>query len=57
MAAQDQCPNIPPAKRRHYVQAGVGHYGVFSGKRWDREVYPVVRDFVYLHNKVKKASP
>jgi polyhydroxyalkanoate depolymerase len=56
MAAQDLCGNIPPAKRRHYVQTGVGHYGVFSGKRWDKEVYPVVRDFVYLHNKVKKVA-
>ncbi len=56
MAAQDLCTNIPPAKRRHYVQTGVGHYGVFSGRRWDKEVYPVVRDFIYLHNKMKKAS-
>lgn len=54
MAAQDLCTNIPPAKRRHYVQTGVGHYGVFSGKRWDKEVYPVVRDFIYLHKKLSK---
>lgn len=49
LAAQELCGSIPPCKRRHYVQSGVGHYGVFSGRRWDKEVYPVVRDFIYLH--------
>lgn len=56
LAAQDLCQNIPPSKRRHYVQTGVGHYGVFSGRRWDKEVYPVVRDFIYLHNRLKRPS-
>jgi poly-beta-hydroxyalkanoate depolymerase len=28
------------------LQPGVGHYGVFSGKHWQREIYPVVRDFI-----------
>jgi poly(3-hydroxybutyrate) depolymerase len=52
MAAQDLCTAIPPSKRRHYVQTGVGHYGVFSGRRWDKEVYPVVRDFMYLNKRL-----
>ncbi|HSB97201.1 MAG TPA: polyhydroxyalkanoate depolymerase, partial [Spongiibacteraceae bacterium] len=54
MAAQDLCTAIPPSKRRHYVQTGVGHYGVFSGRRWDKEVYPVVRDFIYLNKRLPK---
>ena len=29
------------------MQAGVGHYGVFSGKRWNQEVYPAVRETIY----------
>jgi poly-beta-hydroxyalkanoate depolymerase len=24
----------------------VGHYGVFSGSRWEAEIYPVVRSFI-----------
>jgi len=45
-AAQDLCYKIPLARRSHHFQAGVGHYGVFSGRRWEREVYPVVRNAI-----------
>ena len=33
--------------RTHYVQPGVGHYGVFSGKRWNQQIYPIVRDVIH----------
>jgi len=45
-AAQDLCSNIPLARRSHHLQAGAGHYGVFSGRRWEREIYPVVRNTI-----------
>jgi poly(3-hydroxybutyrate) depolymerase len=45
-AAHAICPNIPEAKRAHHVQAGVGHYGVFSGSKFQGEIYPVARDFI-----------
>lgn len=45
-AAHSICPNIPEAKRQRHVQPGVGHYGVFSGSRFQREIYPVARDFI-----------
>jgi polyhydroxyalkanoate depolymerase len=51
LAAQELCSNIRPSKRRHHVQTGVGHYGVFSGRRWNNEVYPIVRDFIYLNHR------
>ena len=47
VAAQDLCTSILPFLRRHHMQAGVGHYGVFSGKRWNQEVYPAVRETIY----------
>ena len=34
--------------KAHYVQTGVGHYGVFGGRRWNNEVYPKVRDFIQM---------
>ena len=43
LAAQDLCSGIKPYRKRHHVQPGAGHYGVFSGSRWEREVYPMVR--------------
>ena len=45
-AAQDLCRKIPLARRSHHLQAGVGHYGVFSGRRWENDVYPVVRNAI-----------
>ncbi len=32
--------------KRHHMQAGVGHYGVFSGERREQQVYPVVRNVI-----------
>jgi poly-beta-hydroxyalkanoate depolymerase len=32
--------------KRHHLQPGVGHYGVFSGSKWEREVYPQVRSMI-----------
>jgi polyhydroxyalkanoate depolymerase len=45
-AAHRLCPAIPEDRRGHHLQPGVGHYGVFSGSRWEAEIYPVVRDFI-----------
>lgn len=46
VAAQDICASLRPHLRRHHMQAGVGHYGVFSGRRWKGQVYPLVRNHV-----------
>ncbi len=46
-AAHDICPNVPDDMRGHYVQPGVGHYGVFSGSKFQAEIYPVIRDFIF----------
>ncbi|WP_059411237.1 polyhydroxyalkanoate depolymerase [Cupriavidus basilensis] len=48
MAAQDLCASLRPYMRMHHVQTGVGHYGVFNGKRWDAQVYPIVRNTVHM---------
>ena len=37
-------------RRVHHMQAGVGHYGVFSGKKWNNEIYPLLRDFVHVNS-------
>ncbi|MDP1630170.1 MAG: polyhydroxyalkanoate depolymerase [Caulobacter sp.] len=49
-AAHDLCPNIPQDLKRDYVQAGVGHYGVFNGRRFREEIVPRVHDFVRLND-------
>ena len=45
-AALDLCSNLRPLLKRHHVQTGVGHYGVFSGRRWANEIYPRVREVI-----------
>jgi polyhydroxyalkanoate depolymerase len=45
-AAHDLCSSLRPHLKRHHLQANAGHYGVFNGKRWEREIYPVVRNFI-----------
>jgi poly(3-hydroxybutyrate) depolymerase len=50
MAALDLCSRIPVNLKQNHVQTGVGHYGVFSGRRWAREVYPRVREMIQVMN-------
>jgi poly(3-hydroxybutyrate) depolymerase len=45
-AAHDLCSNIPIDDHYHYVQPGVGHYGVFNGTRWRTEIQPRVREMI-----------
>lgn len=46
LAAQDLCTGLRPYMKSHHLQPGVGHYGVFSGKRWESQIYPVVREHI-----------
>ncbi|MEH3145319.1 MAG: polyhydroxyalkanoate depolymerase [Methylobacterium frigidaeris] len=46
MAAHDLCTGLKPFRKRHHLQPGVGHYGVFSGRRWEGQTYPLVRNFI-----------
>ena len=48
LAAQDLASSLRPYLRTHYVQPNVGHYGVFSGKRWQNSIYPLVRDVIHI---------
>ena len=50
VAAHDLCTSIKPFRKKHYVQPGVGHYGVFSGTRWQTQIYPLVRNVILANN-------
>jgi poly(3-hydroxybutyrate) depolymerase len=49
-AAHAICTGLPEDKRELYVQPGVGHYGVFNGRRFRDEIYPRVRAFIAKHD-------
>ncbi|MCD9623980.1 polyhydroxyalkanoate depolymerase [Rhabdothermincola salaria] len=46
MAAHDLCSGLSPHMKQHHLQPNVGHYGVFSGRRWERQVYPRLRSLI-----------
>ncbi len=39
----------PKKMCKHYVQEGVGHYGVFNGSRWRAQIAPMVKAFIARH--------
>jgi polyhydroxyalkanoate depolymerase len=45
-AAHDLCRSIEPMRKQHHLQPGVGHYGVFNGRRWQQQIYPLVHDLI-----------
>jgi polyhydroxyalkanoate depolymerase len=47
LAAQELCSGLRPYMKRHHVQTGVGHYGVFNGRRWNNYIYPIMRNIIY----------
>lgn len=49
-AAHTLCSGLPPHLRRHHLQIGAGHYGVFSGSKWEKEVFPQVRNMILAMN-------
>jgi polyhydroxyalkanoate depolymerase len=46
LAAHDMCTSLKPYRKRHHMQAGVGHYGVFSGRTWQHQIYPMVKNVI-----------
>jgi poly(3-hydroxybutyrate) depolymerase len=49
-AAHRLCVNIPDDCKTHWLQPGVGHYGVFNGSRFRAEIAPRIADFVLSQN-------
>ncbi len=50
VAAHTLCANIYANRKRHHLQPGVGHYGVFNGKKWQSQIYPLVRNLILATN-------
>ena len=48
-AAHGLCSGIPEARKKHLLATDVGHYGIFSGRKYRDVIYPQVRDFIRKH--------
>ncbi|MBV8105796.1 MAG: polyhydroxyalkanoate depolymerase [Hyphomicrobiales bacterium] len=55
-AANELCVNIPEWKKLYHLQTEVGHYGVFNGSRFRKEIVPRIRMFVTMVEE-KAAEP
>ena len=48
-AAQGLTKGIPLSHKQHFEAKGVGHYGIFSGRKWRELIYPRIREFIARH--------
>lgn len=55
-AAHDLCNNVPADEHFHYLQQGVGHYGVFNGTRYRTEIQPRIREMIRTIDAKRKAE-
>lgn len=55
-AAHRLCPNIPKELRQAYIQPGVGHYGVFNGSRFRRDVVPKLTNWIREAQQARAAK-
>jgi poly(3-hydroxybutyrate) depolymerase len=46
LAAHDLCSGLRPYLKRHHLQPNVGHYGVFSGRKWENQIFPIVKNVI-----------
>jgi poly(3-hydroxybutyrate) depolymerase len=49
LAAQTLCSSLRDTQRDHLLQPGVGHYGIFNGRRWREAIMPRISAFVHQH--------
>jgi len=49
LAAHDLCSSLKAAQKKQHLAEGVGHYGIFNGRRWRSEIQPIVHDFITKH--------
>jgi poly(3-hydroxybutyrate) depolymerase len=50
-AAHDLCIGIPESKQQHFTAPAVGHYGIFSGRKYRELIYPKIRQFIAKYDK------
>jgi poly(3-hydroxybutyrate) depolymerase len=50
-AAHTLCSNLPAAKAQHLTAPAVGHYGIFSGRKYRETIYPKIRDFIRKYHR------
>ncbi|MDP9127910.1 MAG: polyhydroxyalkanoate depolymerase [Pseudomonadota bacterium] len=55
--ALDLCSGLGPDMKKAHLQIGVGHYGIFNGRKWRGNILPVVREFMRAHANPVTSTP
>lgn len=50
-AAHNLCSNLPEKLKKHHVQMGVGHYGIFNGSKYRKYVAPLITQWIDDHHQ------
>ena len=45
-AALDLATGLPASRKQYHLAEGVGHYGIFNGRKWREKIAPVVEKFI-----------
>jgi poly(3-hydroxybutyrate) depolymerase len=56
VAALDLCTGLPASKKASHLEEGAGHYGIFAGKSWRRNIRPLVLDFIDANSEMPKSE-
>ena len=57
IAAQALCASVPSERRGQYLQPGVGHYGIFNGRKWRAEILPRIKAFALSNGTTSAKAP
>lgn len=49
-AAHELCSSLPAEMKFHHLQEGVGHYGIFNGRRWRNIIQPKIAEMIRAFN-------
>lgn len=49
-AAIEISKGLKAEDKKYHLQLGVGHYGIFNGRKWREQVRPVITDWISKHD-------
>ena len=52
--ALDLCSGLDDSMKKAHLQIGVGHYGIFNGRKWRENILPILRGFIREHGHAQE---
>ncbi|MFZ4540729.1 MAG: polyhydroxyalkanoate depolymerase [Rickettsiales bacterium] len=49
-AALDIATHLTDSKKKYHMAVGVGHYGIFNGRKWREQIRPVITGWIEKHS-------